>query len=271
MNIIEKKLNEIKNLQELKEGGQKKVYTGNFNGYGKVIVKTGMYKSINSLERISREINFLKATDSKYFPKNIDFQIDYPSSQFLIIEEFIQSIDFKDVMHEIDSDEKLIKLFKEMLKGFKIIWGNNIVHRDIKPDNLLFKSPYDIVIIDLGIARFLDRKSLTNTINLRGPCTPVFAAPEQLKNNKTIIDLRTDVFSLGILLSLIRYNTHPFEPKFTNPKKDIVENILSEEPLDFIKSFNASQKFNVLIKKMLAKEPYQRFRNYDKIITNLDK
>lgn len=64
-------------------------------------------------------------------------------------------------------------------------------------------------IIDLGIARFLDLESLTRTISPMGPCTPIYAAPEQLTNNKALIDPRTDFFGLGIIALELYLGVYP--------------------------------------------------------------
>lgn len=270
MSIIKNKLLEIRNLKEIHQGGQKKVFIGEKDNIGEVIIKVGSYNSENTLERIKREINFLNSTNSKYYPRNLDFIIDTDTKQFLIIEEYIKSINFFDIKSSFNNEKEIISCFIELLKGLSIIWDQRIYHRDIKPDNILFKSKNEVVIIDLGIARFLDLDSLTNTMALRGPCTPVFAAPEQLLNKKNIIDQRTDFFALGILLTIMLYDIHPFDPNHTNPKKNIVENIISEDPINLCEKFGASIEFNKLIQKLLSKQQYNRFRNYNQIFTYIN-
>jgi serine/threonine protein kinase len=87
----------------------------------------------------------------------------------------------------------------------------NIVHRDIKPDNIMFRrgnaSP---VLVDLGIARDLSGTSITQTWQPTGVGTPLYSAPEQLNNDKGMIDWRTDQFSLGIVLGICFTGYHPF-------------------------------------------------------------
>ena len=62
-----------------------------------------------------------------------------------------------------------------------------------------------------------------------GPCTPVYAAPEQLSNNKSIIDARTDFFALGIIALELYLGVHPFDPSFVGNQYSIVENILQNK------------------------------------------
>ena len=68
-------------------------------------------------------------------------------------------------------------------------------------------------------------------------------------NKKNIIDQRTDFFALGILLTIMLLNVHPFDPNYTNPQKNIIENIISENPIDLKAKFDVSEEFNILIQK----------------------
>lgn len=79
-------------------------------------------------------------------------------------------------------------MFGSLVEGLSIIWDKNIVHRDLKPENIIIRPDGMPCIIDLGIARFLDLESLTRTISPMKWQPPIYAAPEQLTNNKALID-----------------------------------------------------------------------------------
>jgi eukaryotic-like serine/threonine-protein kinase len=87
-----------------------------------------------------------------------------------------------------------------------------LVHRDIKPANILFReNNSQPVLTDFGIVRMLDSPSLTQDFLGQGPGTPFYAAPEQLNNDKALIDWRTDQFGLAIVLSHCLLGQHPFQ------------------------------------------------------------
>lgn len=87
-----------------------------------------------------------------------------------------------------------------------------LVHRDIKPANIMFRDDSNSypVLTDFGIVRMLDQPSLTQAFAQMGPGTPAYAAPEQLTNDKALIDWRTDQFDLAIVLAECLLGHHPF-------------------------------------------------------------
>jgi serine/threonine protein kinase len=86
----------------------------------------------------------------------------------------------------------------------------NLVHRDLKPANILLDANGMPVIVDFGIVRDLAKVSLTQSWAIRGPGTPFFASPEQLNNQKELIDWRADQFSLGVAISIVTFGVHPY-------------------------------------------------------------
>jgi serine/threonine protein kinase len=140
------------------------------------------------------------------------------------------------------------------------IASHELVHRDLKPDNILFRADGATpVIVDFGLVRDLVEGSLTATWLMQGPGTPFFAPPEQLRNDKDLIDWRADQFSLGVLMSLAVLNLHPYDSGGLPPNQ-IVERVGQRQPQadQFIGSALAA-KLPFLI-RMTAPWPVQRFR-----------
>lgn len=128
-----------------------------------------------------------------------------------------------------------------------------------------------MIHIDLGIARFLDLEALTKTIAPMGPCTPIYAAPEQLNNNKNIIDQRTDFFCLGIICLELYLGVHPFDSTYLGNPFSIVENILQNKFLLEINERKRDERMVELATKTLQAQPYNRFRNYKLLQAFLEK
>jgi eukaryotic-like serine/threonine-protein kinase len=137
---------------------------------------------------------------------------------------------------------------------------HRLVHRDLKGDNIMFRDKgMSPVIVDFGLVRDLTQGSLTATWALRGPGTPLFAPPEQLLNEKALIDWRADQFSLGVLLSFAAFGFHPYSES-GDDWPAVVERVALRQ--------NASQQFMLAatatslqsLIKMVAPYPVERYR-----------
>lgn len=257
-------------LERYKESGQKEVLRINHPIFNECIIKIGKCYSQNSLDRIKREVDILKEINSPFFPKNFEFNFNN-LGEFIIIEEYINSRTLTEYKSEyVGNEKKALELFKLLIEGLEIIWNKRIIHRDLKPDNILIVSEGRPVIIDLGIARVLDEKSLTNTIQESGPCTPIYASPEQLANKKTSIDIRTDFYSLAIIISELILGEHPFSPVVVGEGMGIMENLINNRYKLEFNNVKITEKTKYLIDRLLRKEPYQRIRNYSKLKEAID-
>jgi serine/threonine-protein kinase len=255
-------ISDCKIIKELPHGGQKRVCLAEHPEYGKVVIKRGAITSFTSLERIKREVELLSELDSVFFPKQYHFNIDFKTKEFEIVEDFIEGTTLREQMTTPKSSKEIFKLLHSLIQGLSIVWDRNIVHRDLKPENIIIRTNGMPCIIDFGIARFLDLESLTKTISPYGPCTPIYATPEQLTNNKNQIDPRTDFFSLGIIAIELYLGIHPFSPDCVGGKYSIVENIMQNNYSLKTKTIDSSNEIEFLASKTLQIQSYLRFRNY---------
>ena len=270
--IITDALNKYSNVIRLTRGGQKEVYCGIFND-NKYALKRGKYSSITQLERIQREIDLLKSLDNVYYPHQYEFVVDIYEKEFFIVEEFIENISYSEAktLGYFDTEQKLMIMLKNLIIGLEYIWQKRIVHRDLKPDNVLIKQDGTPIIIDLGIARHLDLETLTNPLFFQGPCTKIYAAPEQLLNQIKEIDTRTDFFSLGILILELHLGYHPFDPEYVGNEYSISENILMGKYVAPENKIGTSSEFSRVIKKLLKVEKFLRYRTSSQIIEEINK
>lgn len=270
-------INDCTIIRELAEGGQKKVYLANHPEVGDVVVKKGLFKSFHSLERIRREVELLHTLKSEFYPKQYHFNIDVTANEFVIIEEYIEGQVLRDCIHDFKDVNKIFIFLNHLIDGLSIIWDKNIVHRDLKPENIIIRSNGLPCIIDLGIARFLDLESLTKTISPIGPCTPIYASPEQLTNQKGLINPRTDFFAIGIIALELYLGVHPFDPnvvgnnittqqnildRSVNVNTDILDNIVQNKYVVETNNVPANQYLSIFANKTIQTQPYRRFRNH---------
>jgi len=122
------------------------------------------------------------------------------------------------------SNEQVFEIGLGLISAIKHISEKGLVHRDIKPDNIMLRTSGTPVLVDLGLVRDLNESSLTQSWAMRGPGTPYYASPEQLNNEKSGIDWRSDQFGLGVVLSHLLFGMHPYGDTSDHPRL-IVERV----------------------------------------------
>lgn len=173
-----------------------------------------VFKPGFSPERTAREIDAMQQFDHPSIGRliAIDMFVSTQGEHLISVEEYLGGGTLTDRMNRsMLSRSEVLTLGSTLIEAVGCIARQDLVHRDLKPDNIIFRSDgFTPVIVDFGIVRDLQSSSLTQSFLPSGPCTPYFAAPEQLNNTKDLIDWRTDQFALGVLLSIACTNMHPY-------------------------------------------------------------
>ena len=153
----------------------------------------------------------------------------------------------------------------QIAKALECAHRNNIIHRDVKPQNILVTENGLVKVTDFGIAKSSTSATITNTTTIMGSAH--YLSPEQAKG--AFIDLRSDIYSLGIVLYEMVTGLLPFDGE--SPVTIALKHIQSEpiEP----KKYNASipDSLNNLIMKAISKECVNRYQNCRELINDLQK
>ncbi|MCM1091293.1 MAG: serine/threonine protein kinase [Muribaculum sp.] len=196
-------------IKQFPRSGQKQVLLVKHNTYGIVVLKIVDCKN----ERVEREIRIVHENNFENVPRILEVgEYEYREQIGLYFyEEYIDGESLKIYLNGEKMDlAEAIKLTEQMLYTIVRLEEKRIVHRDIKPDNILHSKTGDWYLIDFGIARALDMGSLTLTEAQVGPHTPGYGAPELFQYTKKDIDSRADIFSLGVVVFEAVTGKHPF-------------------------------------------------------------
>ena len=221
-------------------------------------VKALIKKSINSI-RMERAI--LK--DIHYnFISNLYFSFQDKDFLYLII-DYYPGGDLRFYLEQnIQFNEKQIKFFvANIVLSLRYLRLNNILHRDIKPDNLVFDKKGYLNLTDFGISK----KVKNNKIIKDKSGTPGYLSPEVLTGKNQTFS--SDYFSLGIIIYELIFLERPFKGK---TKQELAENILDNEinltndqlPNNFINSPNADNLVD-FINKLLKRKKEKRLGHKD--------
>ncbi len=185
--------------------------------------------------------------------------------------EYIEGVPITEYCEQkkLELTERL-KLFRQVCDAISYAHQNLIVHRDIKPNNILVNKEGVPKLLDFGIAKVLQTDSDTTNLTVAGErlMTPKYASPEQVKGEP--ITTATDVYSLGVLLYELLTGTLPYKIESASPKQ--IEEIISEkEPTLPSKEINPKSEIqnpkslkgdldNIAL-MALEKEPSKRYQN----------
>ena len=193
------------------------------------------------------------------------FTLNTDGNMFYLPMEFIAGGDLRQLLDKMIATgqwlplHEAIRLVEQLCQTLEYAHQHKVLHRDIKPANLMIKRepsrglPFRLVLTDLGLARILEGKGLTQEGTTVG--TPAYMSPEQASGRET--DPRSDVYSLGILLYELVVGRLPF------PIRSITEAVRyhTQEPPPPPRSIRPSipEAVEQVILKALAKDPNQRY------------
>jgi serine/threonine-protein kinase len=239
--------------------------------WGPVVLKISEDVHPTVIARLEKEREILNGLHSPFFPRLLYYDVfssdpitdtRLPYRLFVTIEERIEGGPLTDCRAVFSREAAVSRLLLALVEGLTLLWDHpqRIVHRDLKPDNILIRPSGSPVIIDLGIIREQGMAGLTGSHWQMGPCTPAYASPEQLKNEKRFITYKSDFFSLGVLTYELLTGTNPFVTSAPEPLEVVAHRALTVQPPTLASLGLASPALSVLVERLMAKEPYKRPR-----------
>ncbi|OYT90439.1 MAG: cag pathogenicity island protein Cag6 [Burkholderiales bacterium PBB3] len=168
--------------------------------------------------------------------------------------EFVKGKELRDYFeaNERFALPEVQRIMGEMLSALGHAHSNGVVHRDMKPANLIVLDDGSIKVADFGIAR-VEKSELTQAGTVMG--TPSYMSPEQFMGQT--VDGRSDIFSCGVIL----YQFLTGEKPFTGNTTTIMYKVLREEPLaPSMLNVALPPAFDSVVKKAMAKNPDERFQ-----------
>jgi len=220
----------------------------------KIIDKEKMI-AFQNIERIKREFNIIKELDHINIIKT--FSITDDSKKFYIIMEYCEK---GELFNYIIKNKRLKEneasfFFYQIINGIEYIHSKNIVHRDMKPENILLTKDNIIKIIDFGLSNYYNENMLLSTL-----CgSPSYSSPELLSGEK-YNGFSVDIWSIGVTLYAMIYGCLPFGDKNNN----VLFKKISECNIGYPNYSCVSLVAKDLLKKILIKEPTKRL-NLDQI------
>jgi serine/threonine protein kinase/tetratricopeptide (TPR) repeat protein len=256
-------------IEELGKGGMGKVYRALDKKLNEEValklIKPDIASDKNTIERFKNELKLAR----KIRQKNVGsmYELLEDKGIHFITMEYVSGQDLKKLIRQTGqlTVGKAISIAKQICDGLSEAHSLGVVHRDLKPNNIMIDQGGNAKIMDFGIARAVKGKSITGPGVMIG--TPQYMSPEQVEGKD--VDQKSDIYSLGIILYEMLTDRVPFEgdTPLTVGVKQKTE--IPKDPRDF--NERIPDELNRLILKCLEKDQENRYQSTEALKSDLVK
>jgi serine/threonine protein kinase len=226
------------------------------------MITPGLVMNENFLKRFQAEAKSLAKFEDPNIVRVYDLRSD--DDRWFIVMEFVDGIN---LLEKIKRDgpfpwQKALPILEQMLSGISHAHASGIIHRDIKPNNIMITKDGTVKITDFGLAK--DQTSGSSTLTVASGGTLYYMSPEHVKGF-SFTDKRSDIYSVGMTFYEMLTGSVPF--KDINSDFDIREKIVRKE---FEKPTTINPDIPVelesIIIKAIAKDPEERFQTAEEML-----
>ena len=249
----------IKVLHMIGEGGTARVYLASREDDDEPLVVKILRQEIvlnkKALERFMEEYAMVERIQSRHVARIFSHGNDH-NNVYLVMEFFEGGDLSKRLGGKPVPPVEALHFFRELMFALGDIHEKGILHRDLKPQNLMFRRDGTLAIVDFGIAKNIAAADRTGAGEVLG--TPRYMSPEQVQGRA--LDLRTDIYSAGVLLYQMLTGKHMFDGETA---MEVAMHHLNTEAPPLPAHLEPYQR---LLEKLVEKDRDARFRNADEVI-----
>jgi serine/threonine protein kinase len=259
-------LGEYQLLEKLGQGGMGTVYKALHTKLGRTVALKVLSKDRvwdeRAIVRFEREMKAVGAVDHPHIVRAMDAR-EIGETRILVM-EFVDGLDLAEIVKRcyplaIADACELVRQAALALEG---VHAYGLVHRDVKPSNLMLTRQGQVKLLDLGLARFEMDPAGGDEVTGAGQAigTVEYMAPEQLSDS-TSVDIRADLYSLGCTLFKFLAGQTPFGgPEYKGPLERLMAHVQKPVPSVWQYRGDVPPALVHVVERMLAKDPNQRFQ-----------
>ena len=254
--------------EELGSGGVSIVYLGLDMQTSDTIAVKVLHAYVateaETLARFEREASLMGDLDDPHFVRVLDHGQE--GEQPFLVMEFVEGSTLKAYIGQnitLPAEEALF-IARQVAEGLAAIHRRGVIHRDVKPQNIMVRPDGFVKVMDFGIAKALDMTTLTKTGFMVG--TPHYVSPEQAMGSAS--DQRSDIYSLGVVLYEMLTGRLLFSGK--NPIAILMKHLKEPVPAGWAEQHGIASEVRDLVNRCLAKSPVARYETAEKLVAAID-
>ncbi|NLX99332.1 MAG: protein kinase [Rhodopirellula sp.] len=251
-------------LKKLGQGGMGTVYKARHKKLKRIVALKVLPKdrlrNAEAVARFEREMEAVGRLDHPHIVRATDAR-EIGGVHFLVM-EYVEGFDLAQIVGRCGalSIADACEVIRQAALGLQCSHENGLVHRDVKPSNLMLTTAGEVKVLDLGLAQIQQSEGMSGDVTGIGRImgTPDYISPEQASDSHSV-DIRTDIYSLGCSLYHLLAGHPPFTgPKYDSPMKRVTAHIYEEiPPIEFVRK-DVPKPVAALIARMLAKDVQTR-------------
>jgi len=258
-------------LEKLGEGGMGVVYKAHDEKLDRIVALKFLPQQITVREEDkARFLQEAKAISALNHPNIATiYDIDEADGQRFLVLEYIPGGTLKSKLKNLKSEDKEFSLSEAVEYGIQAAEAlahahrHQIIHRDVKTDNLMLTEEGKVKLTDFGLAKLRGSVQVTKTGTTVG--TAAYMSPEQIRAEE--IDQRSDIFSVGVVLYELVTSRLPFRGEFETA---LTYSILNEEPAPMkLLRRHTPSRLQEIIDRCLEKDKTKRYQTADEVVDAL--
>jgi serine/threonine protein kinase len=235
---------------------------GDKNTYALKVLLPEWSKADDFRTRFEREADICRKLDHPNLVRAYDH--GEKDGRLWLVMDFVDGEELETWLQTKRSEETLIKMFSAIFQGLEYAHKVGVVHRDLKPGNILVqKGSEQPVIADFGLAKGKHYATITKTNTTLG--TPTYIAPEQITGGKG--SPQSDLYSLGCVMYEALAGVPPFEEK--DVMALLTMKLMQDTPIELPED-TASPMLRSIVNKLLAHSPQERYQSAAEVVEALN-
>jgi serine/threonine protein kinase/tetratricopeptide (TPR) repeat protein len=228
------------------------------------LIRSDIGENPETLERFKREIQL----SSKVTHKNVLRVYDLGASEGIkyLTMQFVEGEDLSTVLKREGRlpVPRLTRILRQILEGLIAAHEQGVIHRDLKPQNIMLDASDNVFVTDFGLAKSLEQSGMTQTGVIVG--TPYYMSPEQVKG--TPIDHRSDIFSLGVILYQMSTDQLPFTG--SSPYEVMAQRLHAVPSPASRLNPDLPAHLGKILERCMAVDPAARYQTASDVLKDLD-